>query len=115
SDATPKSGVEILSEEERNGERVYQMRDLSSGRVLENVTRKTARRLWRLALLAREEGLATPDKARWHGDLGVLGSTVREGVRHYNLAWRDEGTIRYFFAVDAEGLTEPWREVIGAP
>lgn len=114
-DVTPKSGVEILSEEQRGDERVYRMRDLANGRVLDNVTRKTARRLWRLALLAREEGLATPDKVRWHGDLGVLGSTVREGVRRYNLAWRDDGTIRYFFAVDAEGMTEPWREVVGAP
>jgi len=90
------------------------MRDLSSGRVLENVTRKTARRLWRQALLAREERLVKPETIQWHGDLGVAGSMTRDDVRRYNLAWRgDDGTIHYFYAVGPEGITEPWRDLIG--
>jgi hypothetical protein len=113
-EATPRSGVEILSETERDGERAYAMRDLGSGRVLENVTRKTARRLWRQALIAREEGLPAPDAIQWHGNLGLWGSTTRDGVRRFNLAFRDDGTTRYFYAVDENGITEPWRALIGS-
>src|SRR5262249_22573561 len=110
---TPKSGVEILTEAETDGERTYTMRDLGSGRVLENVTRKTARRLWRQALLDRENGLPADDAIQWRGDLGLWGSAIRDGVRRLNLAYRaGDGTIGYFFAVSEDGLTEPWRDLI---
>jgi hypothetical protein len=107
--------VEILSEVERDGDRSYTMRDLGSGRVLENVTRKTARRLWRQALLAREEGVVAPETVQWHGNLGLAGGALRDGVRRYHLAWRGEdGAVRYFYAVSDDGITEPWRALIGS-
>ena len=108
----PKSGVEVLAIAERDGERSYTLRDLRGGRVLDNVTRRSARRLWRIAVLERERG--TPDEGaiRWHGDLGYVGSETRDGVRRYTLAARADGAVRYFYAVGEEGITDAWRAVI---
>jgi PHP family Zn ribbon phosphoesterase len=110
----PKTGVEILSVEERDGERYYTMRDLRSGRVAENVTRKSARRLWRQAILEREQGLPAPDAMTWDGDRGYWGSSERDGIRRHNLAYRDDGTIRYFYAVSDDGINEAWRALVPA-
>jgi PHP family Zn ribbon phosphoesterase len=110
----PKAGVEILSVEERDGERYYTMRDLRSDRVAENVTRKSARRLWRQAIVERENGVPEPDRITWEGNLGYVGSAVRDGVRRYNLAYRDNGDIRYFYAVGDEGINEAWRHLVAA-
>jgi hypothetical protein len=108
----PKAGVEILSVEERDGERYYTMRDLRSDKVAENVTRKSARRLWRQAIVERENGVPEPGQITWEGNLGYVGSAVRDGVRRYNLAYRDNGDIRYFYAVGDEGINEAWRRLV---
>ncbi|MGI8855274.1 MAG: RNA-binding domain-containing protein [Thermomicrobiales bacterium] len=110
----PKAGVEILSVEERDGEQFYTMRDLRSGRVAENITRKSARRLWRQAIMERESGVPEPGSITWEGDLGYVGSAVRDGVRRYNLAFRENGDIRYFYAVGDEGINEAWRHLVAA-
>lgn len=112
--ALPKTGIEILAVEERDGERYYTMRDLRSGRIAENVTRKSARRLWRQAIVERENGLPAPEGITWDGNLGYCGSTVRDGVRRYQLAYRDNGDIRYFYAVGEEGINEAWRRLVAA-
>jgi PHP family Zn ribbon phosphoesterase len=112
--AVPKAGVEILSVEARDGEHYYTMRDLRSGRVAENVTRKSARRLWRQAIVERENGVPEPGSITWEGNLGYVGSAVRDGVRRYNLAFRDNGDIRYFYAVGDEGINEAWRHLVAA-
>lgn len=109
----PKSGVEILGVEERDGERYYTMRDLRGGRVLDNVTRRTARRLWRIAILERERGLPDEGAIRWHGDLGYVDSATHDGVRRHTLAARTDGTVRYFHAVGDDGINEAWRAVVG--
>ena len=108
----PKAGVEILDIEERDGERYYRMRDLRSNRVAENVTRKSARRLWRQAIIERENGVPDVEAITWEGNLGYVGSAVRDGVRRYNLAYRDNDDIRYFYAVGDEGINEAWRHLV---
>jgi PHP family Zn ribbon phosphoesterase len=110
----PKSGVEILSVEDRDGGRFYTMRDLRSGRVADNVTRKSARRLWRQAILEREKGHPAPDAMTWDGDMGYWGSSERDGVRRHNLAYRDNGDVRYFYAVSDDGMNEAWRTLVPA-
>lgn len=110
----PKTGVEILSVVERDGEQFYTMRDLRSGRVADNVTRKSARRLWRQAILEREHGLPAPDAMTWDGNIGYWGSSERDGVRRHNLAYRDNGDVRYFYAVSDDGINEAWRTLVPA-
>jgi len=110
----PKTGVEILTVEERDGERYYTMRDLRSGRVADNLTRKSARRLWRQAILEREKGLPDPATITWDGRLGYWSSGNRDGVRRHNFAYRDDGDIRYFYAVSDDGINEVWRALIPA-
>ncbi len=110
----PKSGIEILGVAERDGERYYTMRDLRGGRVLDDVTRRTARRLWRIAILEREGGLPDAGAIRWQGDRGYVGSETRDGVRRHTLAIRaDDGAVRYFYAVADDGLDTAWRGLIG--
>ena len=109
---TPKTGVEILSVEERDGERYYTMRDLRSNRVADNMTRKSARRLWRQTILEREKGLPDPDAIRWDGPLGYWGSSNHDGVRRHNLSYRENGDVRYFYAVSDDGINEVWRSLI---
>jgi PHP family Zn ribbon phosphoesterase len=110
----PKTGVEILGVEERDGERYYTMRDLRSGRVAENVTRKSARRLWRQAIVEREKSASEADTIRWEGNLGYAGSAMRDGVRRYTLAYRENGDVRHFYAVSDDGINEAWRTLVGS-
>ena len=46
----PKTGVEVMPPEDRQGGRYYTMRDLRNGNVVKNVTRASARRLWHYAI-----------------------------------------------------------------
>ncbi|MCA1666347.1 MAG: hypothetical protein LC793_02895 [Thermomicrobia bacterium] len=90
------------------------MRDLRSGRVADTMTRKSARRLWRQAILERETGVPDPAAIRWQGDYGYAGTTNRDGVRRHTLAYRDgeHGNTRYFYAVSDDGISERWRALI---
>jgi len=108
----PTTGIEILAVEERDGERYYTMRDLRSGRTVNPMSRKSARRLWRQAIMERERGLPEPAAITWNGALGYWGSSERDGVRRHNLAVRDGGEIRYFYAVSDEGLGEAWQTLV---
>jgi len=46
----PKTGVEVVSVEERNGRFYYTVRDLRNGNVVKNVTPSSARKLWHYAI-----------------------------------------------------------------
>ena len=111
----PTTGVEILAVEDRDGERYYSMRDLKSGRAADNVTKKSSRRLWRQAIIERENQQAHPDAILWEERLGYGGSAERDGVRRYTLTLRDNGgDIRTFYAVSDDGLDDAWRALIAA-
>jgi hypothetical protein len=47
---SPRTGVEVVSMEEREGTRFFTVRDLRNGNVVKNVTPNSARRLWHYAL-----------------------------------------------------------------
>ncbi len=112
--AMPKTGIEILSVAERDGERYYTMRDLRNGRVADDLTKKSSRRLWRQAIIERENEPLNPDAIQWAGHLGYGGSSERDGERRYNLAFRDTDTVRYFYAVSDDGLDSAWRALVTA-
>ena len=65
----PKVGVQIVDVRERGGVRYYTIRDLRNGSSVQNVTLKSARRLWRYAISQHEQTAPKPDasngRATW--------------------------------------------------
>lgn len=114
-DAPPRTGVEVVSVEERDGSRYYNMRDLRNGNVVKNVTRTSARRLWHYAITAfsnlpEDLGLAP---IQWQGNLGVLGRQKQgKGVR-YDLVQHTNQGYRFYFGVTEDGIHGPWRRMVG--
>lgn len=109
---TPKSGVEIVASELKGGVWYHSMCDLRTGKVVDNVTRYSARSLWRYAILKHEQSGGMPEDMVWWGNVGArrvqLGSSVR-----YDLALRRaDGTVRVFYGVTSEGIPEAWRPAI---
>ena len=109
----PTTGVEILSVEEAPGGRKYTMRDLQTGRISNDVTRKSARGQSRQAILAREDRLPNEEKIVWHGARGYGRTVVRDGAPQHDLALREpDGQIRIFYAVTNDGLDPDWQTTI---
>ena len=120
----PRTGVEIIASVERNGLIYHTVRDLRNRRVVRNVTRQSARRLWRYAILQVEEHDLTTEEVRWDtrdDRFGFWkGYRQPEGMRRYNLVYREpvnnqgEPTerLRVFFGVTEDGIDERWRAVL---
>lgn len=61
SQQAPKVGVQIVNVRERGGIRYYTIRDLRNGASVQNVTLKSARRLWRYAISQHEQAAPKAD------------------------------------------------------
>lgn len=110
---TPTTGVEVVSSFEQDGVRYYTLRDLRYHKLIHNVTRQTGRRLWRSAIVQREEQPVDEADGRWRGDHGFWRSyRSRGGERRYNLLYRGEGDLRVFYGVSEGGMDERWRSVL---
>ena len=112
----PRTGVEVVEVEERDGVRYYTMRDLRNGNVVKNVTQASARRLWHYAItefdrLPAELGQAA---VSWQRDAGILKEQHRGTRKRYDLAQRQAGKVRVFFGVTEDGLHGEWRRLVGA-
>ncbi len=112
---SPRTGVEIVSVEDRGGVRYFTVRDLRNGNVVKNVTQKSARKLWHQAITRFSKLPSDLKKAeiQWHGDLGLLekiryGKTVR-----YDLVQRTPAGYRYYFGVTDDGIHGAWKLVVG--
>jgi len=111
----PASGIEVLYAFEQDGETYYTLRDLRNRKLAHHVTRQTSRRLWRSAIVQREEQQIDEQQVRWHGDYGLWRSyRPRGGTRRYHLVYRGDGDLRTFYEVSEEGLDDRWRSVIPA-
>jgi hypothetical protein len=114
-DKSPRTGVEIVSVEDRNGARYYAVRDLRNGNVVNNVTRKSARRLWAYAIsrFSKLPADLTGVEVKWQGDLGVL-RDYKQGKRdRYDLVQRTPDGIRYYFGVTDDGIHGAWKAFLG--
>lgn len=113
----PRSGVEIVDAQRRNGEWVYEIRDL---RTTPGVVRDRAQGLWQYAISrhedVREGRLDLYSQVRWLGRLGVLRVYQQGGRTKFDLVHRDaNGVIDHvFYGVSEWGLGEAWRELIEA-
>lgn len=112
-DFAPDSGIEILYTLEQDGQTYYTLRDLRYRQLVHNVTRNTGQRLYRAAIIQREEQEVDEDQVRWHGDFGLWRSyRQRGGERRYHLVYRGGGDPRIFYGVSEEAMDERWRVVL---
>ena len=106
----PGTGVQIVETEERRGTRYHAMKDLRNGNVVRNVTRSSARKLWRYAISEHESNPVQESKVRWHGDLGLWKSSKRAGKVRYDLVQRmPDGQFHVYYGVTEDGIDGPWR------
>src|SRR3990170_5012439 len=113
--APPRTGVEIVEVEERDGVHYYTMRDLRNGNVVKNVTKSSARRLWHYAIEQRQ-GLPEDLNqltAPWQGDMAVLRKRGAGKSARYDLAQRQNSAVRIYFGVTDDGVHGPWRDLVG--
>jgi hypothetical protein len=114
-DIHPKTGVEVVNLEERDGGSFYTVRDLRNGNVVKNVTLKSARRLWHYALTQYSQLPADLSEAsiEWQGDYGLLHKGKQGKRANYDLVQRTAQGYRYFFGVTDDGIHGPWKQLVG--
>ena len=121
----PRTGVEIIASVERNGVIFHTVRDLRNRRVVRNVTRESARRLWRYAILQVEGHQLQTEEVSWSAvdpRRGYWkGYRQPEGMRRYNLVYREPQArngnepserLRVFYGVTEDGIDDRWRTVL---
>jgi hypothetical protein len=111
----PRTGVEIVSVEERNGERYFTMRDLRNGNMVKNVTMSSARRLWHYAITEFQKLPADLSKApvAWQGVIGLLKEDKRGHRVRFDLAQKSEDGVRVYFGVTDDGIHSEWKRLTG--
>jgi hypothetical protein len=111
----PRTGVEVVAEEERGGVKYFTMRDLRNGNVVKNVTQSSARRLWHYAISQYTALPPEREKAKitWKGDLGFLRERKSRDRVRYDLAQKTNGDIRFYFGVTEDGIHGDWKELVG--
>lgn len=111
----PRTGVEVVSVEERGGTRYFTVRDLRNGNVVKNVTIKSARRLWHYALTQYAQlpsSLGQVD-VQWQGEIGLLRREKQGKGDRYDLVQRTPQGTRFYFGVTDDGIHGPWRQLVG--
>ena len=114
-DSAPRTGVEVVSVEERDGTHYYSMRDLRNGNVVQNVTRTSARRLWHYAITRYSTLTSDLSKVKieWQGNLGVISQQKQGNITRYDLVQRTQDGYRFFFGVTDDGVHGPWKQLLG--
>ncbi|MFN2145644.1 MAG: RNA-binding domain-containing protein [Anaerolineales bacterium] len=115
SDNAPRTGVEVVKETERNGQKYYALRDLRNGNVVQNVTVKSARRLWHYAITSYAGHPKDISKAdfKWQGNYGLMKKYKHSDRQIFDLIQRDGKKYRYFYGVTDEGIPDDWRKLVG--
>ena len=112
-EGAPRSGVEILAVEERDGTRYYTVRDLHNKSTVRNVTKKSARDLWLYAIMQHANDIYDANTFDWHNERAVLSRSQRAGKVRYDLALRDAaGRVHIFFGVADDAIDSRWKELI---
>jgi hypothetical protein len=114
-ESSPRTGVEIVAEEERGGISYYTVRDLRNGSVVKNVTQQSARKLWHQAISRFNKHPKDFSKLdlQWHGDMAMIDSTKYGNRVRYELLQRSGGKYRYYFGVTEDGIHGAWKQVVG--
>lgn len=114
-DGAPKTGVEVVSFNERNGTRYYTVRDLRNGNVVKNVTEKSARKLWHYAIMAYAKMSEQKGEAgvQWQGEMGLVKKYKQGRSLRYDLMQKSGKEKRYFYGVTEDGIHSGWRNLVG--
>jgi hypothetical protein len=112
----PRTGVHILDSEERKGVLYHTMKDLRNGSIVRNVTRSSARKLWRYAITEHETQPVQEDRVQWATDakrLGLWKSSKRAGKVRYDLVQRmPDGQLNVYYGVTEDGIDGAWRSFL---
>jgi hypothetical protein len=109
----PRTGVEIVEVVERKGTKYYTLKDLRNGNEVQNVTRTSARKLWRYAITEFEDQPVDVSKVQWRGSIGLWKKYRRAGRQRYDLVQRDgDGTVHYYYGVTEDGIHGQWRQFV---
>ncbi len=109
----PKVGVQIVDVRERGGVRYYTIRDLRNGSSVQNVTLKSARRLWRYAISQHEQNPPERTASSGRDDVGLIKAEKRAGKQRYDFVQRlPDGSIAVYYGVTEEGCDDPWRQFL---
>jgi len=109
----PRTGVEVVSSEKRQGTIYHTVRDLRNGNLIHNVTKSSARKLWHYAISQAEQGPVDPKKAQWHNNMTVLKQRSKGDNIWYDLALREGKQINVYYGVTASGLNDEWLALVG--
>lgn len=114
-DISPRTGVEVLPPEERQGKQYFTMRDLRNGNEVKNVTKTSARRLWHYAISSYNEIIPNINKIeiKWYGNFGLLKKYKQAKATHYDLIYRGSGKYQYYFGVTQDGIHGEWKNLVG--
>lgn len=110
----PHTGVEIVASKTRpHGNNQYTMRDLRNNRIIHNVTRSSARKLWQYAIAEHDKHAVTKADVRWLGDVGIVKASERAGKLRYDLVQRDSnGELHVYYGVTDDGIHGVWKDLI---
>jgi predicted metal-dependent phosphoesterase TrpH len=106
----PGTGVQIVETVERKGTQYHTMKDLRNGNIVRNVTRSSARKLWRYAIAEHESNPVQEDEVQWQGNLGCWKSSKRAGKVRYDLVQRmPDDQVHVYYGVTEDGIDGAWR------
>lgn len=108
----PRTGVEIVGAEQRDGTTYYLMRDLRNGNIVKNVTRSSARRLWHYAIKEHESKPIKADAVPWQEDIGLAKRYKKGGYVRYDLVQRLNNDMRVYYGVTENGMHGQWQSLI---
>lgn len=109
----PQTGVEIAEVSVRNNTRYYTMRDLRNGNLVSNVTRKSARHLWRYAIEQAESNPVNPSQVRWQDTIGIWKQREYRNRVRWDLVQKDGDGLRVYYGVTEEGIHDEWATLVG--
>ena len=108
----PRTGVEIVASEDRDGTTYHTVRDLRNGNLIKNVTKSSARKLWHYAITQAEAGIPNPNELVWQVDIAFLQERRKDNYVWYDLAMRNTSGIHIYYGVTDSGLNEEWMSLV---
>lgn len=109
---SPRTGVEVVDTQKRDGVVYHTVRDLRNGNLIKNVTRSSARKLWHYAITQAEAGKPKPSEIKWRNNIAVLSQRQKGDSTWYDLALRDGSEIHIYYGVTDSGLNDAWLALI---